>query len=169
MCAGNNIKITLLYLFYIMVKKWHCSCFGKGTKHTAPMKKALFVLLAFPFVAMQCKPKEGDECHYSIKVQNTSGKDIVLARNGSGLNNENVAVMVDNIADNSVYEYRSDDCWEFHLTSDSKEEIYLLEKESLPADTAISVDTLVKYNKLLRRVPFNNDELKNNYFVITYP
>lgn len=133
------------------------------------MRKALFILLAFPFVAMQCNPKEGDECHYSIKVKNTSGSDVILARAGSGLNNELVAVRVEIVADNSVYEYRSEDCWEFHMNSDSKEEVYLVEKDSLPADTAISVDTLVKYNKLLRRVSLNNDELKNNYFVITYP
>ncbi len=133
------------------------------------MKKALLSLLALPFIAMQCNPREGAECHYSIKVQNTSGKDIVLARNGSGLNNENVAVMVDNVVDNSVYEYHSDDCWEFHLRSDSKEEIYLLEKGSINADSAVNVDSLQQRGNVLRHISLSNDELKKNYFVIAYP
>jgi hypothetical protein len=133
------------------------------------MKKALLVLLAFPFIAMQCHEKEGPECHYNIKIQNTSGKDIVVAHNTVDAEGRYSATYVTNVTPNKVEEYQSYDCWEYHTGSNSREEIYLLEAGSLKQDTLIMVDTLVKHNKLLKRISLNNDELKNSYFVITYP
>ncbi|RYE26263.1 MAG: hypothetical protein EOP51_01155 [Sphingobacteriales bacterium] len=133
------------------------------------MKKALLVLAMFPFVAMQCKPREGAECHYSIKVQNNSTSDIILATNGGDANGRMVANYIKNVSPNTVAEYEETQCWEYRLTNNSNEEILLLKANAIKQDSLVYIDSLVKYEQVLKRVSLGNNELKDNYFVITYP
>ena len=133
------------------------------------MKKALLVIAMFPFVAMQCHEQEGPECHYSIKVQNNSSNDIILAINGGDADGRMVASYVKNVSPNTVAEYEETQCWEYRLTNNSKEEILLLKANAIKQDSLVYIDSLVKYEQILKRVSLSSNELKNNYFVITYP
>ncbi len=138
------------------------------------MKKIIILLfLSLTLSASQCK-KEGDDCHYEIKIINKSSSKAIYSIKASDGGDPSRCIL-NNIAElepNATHiqqSYRS--CWEERLKTRTFE-FYIVDPSHFNAIGFYDCDSIEYYNTILKHYIITSNDietLKANNWTITYP
>jgi hypothetical protein len=137
------------------------------------MKKIIILLfLSLTLSASQCK-KEGDDCHYGIKVLNKSSSKVIYSLKLS-YGGDSLKCLLQSIAElepNNFYEQMLKMCWEDELKFRNFE-FYIVDPSHFNAIGFYDCDSIEYYNTILKHYIITSNDietLKANNWTITYP
>ena len=134
------------------------------------MKATLVSTLCFLLLtASQCH-KEGNDCHYSIKITNGSSAKIIYSTKGTLGTDPSKCLLSKNaeLEPNESYEESLRICWEDELKYRNFE-FYIIDPANFNQEGFYDCDSIEYYNTVLSHYVLTLEDVKNNNFTITYP